>query len=421
VHCVAQRSTREDIQPAAAFGVGLKKTGYEIHLSTLVYKEINMNRIASLAAIPLVIFVLEACSTAKATSPQTIATIPQITATVPEATKTLRATETMPSINSSVPFPFSEPGPYQSSTLYGTQFSDTQRAGREIGINVWYPVRDDKPDRSGAPYPLILSSSKVARIFGDHLASYGFVVVGVNYIDTYDPWDQNLIDQPLDILFALDQVAAHPPEGLEGMIDAERAGVMGYSFDGYNALAMSGARVDPQNYLDRCANPASVQPAVSERLIRMYCAFADDWDQFAAHAGEALTVSSDGLWQPMTDERIRAVMPMAPEGAWLFGERGLAAVDRPILIIGAVEDQDCPYATEAAFTFEHVNTPDRFLISFVGMQHIMIYFEEPVARMKHFSVAFFGYYLQGHPDYALYFSEDFVSQRENLVWGVFTK
>ena len=90
--------------------------------------------------------------------------------------------------------------------------------------------------------------------------------MGVNYIDTYDPWDQNLIDQPLDILFALDQVAAHPPEGLEGMIDAERAGVMGYSFDGYNALAMSGARVDPQNYLDRCANPASVQPAVSERL-----------------------------------------------------------------------------------------------------------------------------------------------------------
>ena len=176
-----------------------------------------------------------------------------------------------------------------------------------------------------------------------------------------------LIDQPLDILFALDQVAAHPPEGLEDDRCQQRRGDRMFSFDGYNALAMSGARVDPQNYLDRCANPASVQPAVSQRLIKMYCAFAGEWDQFAAHAGEALTFSSDGLWQPMTDERIRAVMPMAPEGAWLFGERGLAAVDRPILIIGATEDQDCPYATEAAYIFEHVNTPDRFLISFIGI------------------------------------------------------
>ena len=339
-----------------------------------------MNRIISLGATGIVMFVLAACGTAKAT--------------IPEATTTIQATVTMPPINSSIPFPFSEPGPYQASTLYGTQYTDTHRAGREIGINVWYPVRDGKPDLSGAPYPLILSSSKVANIFGFHLASYGFVVVGINYLDTYDPWDQNLIDQPLDILFALDQVASHPPEELEGMIDAEHAGAMGYSFDGYNALAMSGARVDPQNYLDRCANPASVQPAVPEGLIKMYCAFADEWDEFAAHAGESLTLSNDGLWQPMTDERIRAVMPMAPEGAWLFGERGLAAVDRPILIIGATEDQLCPYETEAAYIFEHLSIPDRFLISFVGMEHMMIFDPEPVTRMKHFSVAFFGYLLK---------------------------
>ena len=67
--------------------------------------------------------------------------------------------------------------------------------------------------------------------------------MGINALDTYK-WDKNLIDQPLDILFALRQVASNPLEGLEGMIDAEHAGVMGYSFDGYNSLALSGARVD---------------------------------------------------------------------------------------------------------------------------------------------------------------------------------
>lgn len=55
------------------------------------------------------------------------------------------------------------------------------------------------------------------------------------------------------------------------------------------------------------------------------------WEEFSALAGPDITVSTDGLWQPMTDDRILAVMPMAPEGAWLFGARGLATVDRPTL------------------------------------------------------------------------------------------
>ena len=65
------------------------------------------------------------------------------------------------------------------------------------------------------------------------------------------------------------------------MIDTDHTGAMGYSFDGYNAFLLGGARVNP------------------------------------------------------TFKRIKAVMPMAPEGAWLFGEDGLAAVDRPALIIAA--------------------------------------------------------------------------------------
>jgi predicted dienelactone hydrolase len=121
----------------------------------------------------------------------------------------------------------------------------------------------------------------------------------------------------------------------------------------------------------------------------------------------------------MTDERIRAVMPMAPEGTWLFGVRGLAAVDRPTLIIGASEDVECDYNREAVYIFEHLGTPDRALITFIGEDHLMVYDLEHIVRMAHFAVAFFGYHLQGREDLAWYFSEDFIAQHDDLAWGVY--
>jgi predicted dienelactone hydrolase len=248
------------------------------------------------------------------------------------------------------------------------------------------------------------------------LISHGFAWASVDRIDTYYQMNEQMFQQPLDILFALDQVASNPPEDLEGMIDAEHAGAIGYSFDGYNALALSGARIDPEYYLAQCPTPDATTEAILSDLSAFNCAPANAWSEFAAHAGEAITASEDGLWQPMTDERIRAVMPMAGEGWWLFGERGLAAVDRPTLIIVATQDELYP---ENALIFEHLGTPDKALISFVGLDHMMIYNPEMVARMAHFAVAFFGYHLQGREDLGWYFSEDFVAQHDDLTWDVY--
>jgi predicted dienelactone hydrolase len=323
--------------------------------------------------------------------------------------------------------PLSEPGPYHVGTRTFTR-EDASRDNRQVGITVWYPalrpqestysgpIENAAPDLSGAPYPLILSSTKVARQFAPYLISHGFTWASVDRIDTYYQMNEQMYQQPLDILFALDQVASSPPEGLEGMIDAEHAGAIGYSFDGYNTLALSGARIDPEHYLAQCPTPDATTQAILPSLSSFNCAPASAWSEFAAHAGEALTASEDGLWQPMTDERIRAVMPMAGEGWWLFGERGLAAVDRPTLIIVATQDELYP---ENALIFEHLGTPDKALISFVGLDHMMIYNPEMVARMAHFAVAFFGYHLQGRDDLAWHFSEDFVAQHDGLAWGVY--
>ena len=117
-------------------------------------------------------------------------------------------------------------------------------------------------------------------------------------------------------------------------------------------------------------------------------------------------------------------MPMAPEGAMLFGARGLAAVDRPMLIIGATEDKgymSCPYDLEAVYIFNQVKAPNRALISFVGQGHMMIWDPEPKARMKHFAAAFFGYHLQGREDYAALFSPDFIAKYSDLAWGPYSE
>jgi len=108
-------------------------------------------------------------------------------------------------------------------------------------------------------------------------------------------------------------------------------------------------------------------------------------------------------------------MPMAGEGWWLFGERGLAAVDRPTLMIAATQDNLYP---ENALIFEHLGTPEKAFISFVGLNHMMVFRTKSISRMAHFATAFFGYHLQGRADYAAYFSEDFVSHFDDLAWGV---
>lgn len=357
-----------------------------------------MNRMKSLGTIGIVVFFLAACGPAAETATQ-----------------------------ESAAYVLAESGPYQVG-MRTVKLVDDSRGGRRVSITVWYPAvgpedptstgatRDAEPDRSGEPYPLILSSTVTANLFAPYLVSHGFTWASVDGINTYTALYEGAIDQPLDILFALDQVASNPPEGLEGLIDAENAGTIGYSFDGFNSLAMSGARIDPEYYLAQCPTPDSTTEAVLGDLSSFNCVPARNWDSFSAHVGESITASEDGLWQPLTDRRIRAVMPMACEGWWLFGERGLAAVDRPVLMLVGTIDE---LYKESAVIYEHTGTSEKALISFIGQTHGAMLNPPLRERMAHFAVAFFGYHLRGREDYAAYFSEEFVTQQDDLAWGAY--
>ena len=325
-------------------------------------------------------------------------------------------------------FPLAEPGPYFVGYREYAIF-DESRGGREIELIIWYPakvetdalsMRDAPVYKRDAPYPMILTGHDTGgELFEEHLATHGFVMVEVLFPDYYVNWDFGVVDHPRDMLFAMDQIASNPPDGLEGAIDTDHIGVTGYSWEGLYSMALSGARIDPEYYLSYCEQALEMQPGLEEWYIKYTCDLAKKWEAFAAHEGDEITASDDGLWQPVTDERIRAVMPMGPEGAWLFGDRGLAAVDRPTLILGATADDICPYNLEAAYIFEHLGTPERYLVSFIGKSHFMVNEPEQVRRMKHFVTAYFGYYLQGREHFAEYFSEDYIAQFDDLAWGVY--
>ena len=103
-------------------------------------------------------------------------------------------TPTTPPTQEAELLPLAEPGPYHVG-LRTLKLTDPSRANRPVNISVWYPTaedtgsssvpaRDADPDRSGAPYPLLISSTKVATIFAPYLVSHGFAwasVDGINF------------------------------------------------------------------------------------------------------------------------------------------------------------------------------------------------------------------------------------------------
>jgi predicted dienelactone hydrolase len=398
----------------------------------------TMKNFVSKGMIGIGFLILSACMPTTATPLEAATPTTAITpaTAVPSITPAPTIAATQEETQEPASFLLSEPGPYFAGNREYTLIDDS-RNGREVELLIWYPainqtnadgrsiVRDAVPDTSSAPYPVIITEENSGRmIFLSHLATHGFVMVVVrNHSYNFEPslYDESaLFENVRDFLFTLDRISSEPPIELEGMMDTDTVGVTGYSYGGDISLTMSGARIDLEFYRSQCAQISVLVPEPMQWVYSDYYCLDANWENFVAYMGEDITSSNDGLWQPLTDERIRAVMPMAPTVSWYFGERGLAAVDRPTLLIWGTKD-DTSYLIEAGYTFEHLIIPDRYLISFIGYTHTMLPESEiGTARIRHFATAFFGYYLQGRTEYAEYFSEDFVSQFEDLFWGVYS-
>lgn len=320
--------------------------------------------------------------------------------------------------------PLAAPGPYLVGTREMT-YIDEARDGREVAVTIWYPAVDAAEnaaaDPSQAPYPLILytigrmGNRMELRYLDEHLASQGFVVAAM------EPGGRNLssyreaVNQPLDVLFMLNQLADAPPQALTGMIDADHTGVMGYSFGGYTAVAVSGAQWDSGYHATWCTSHPDLYPEAcpGQKTMEMV------WD----YRAQTEPAPADGeLWPPMTDARIRAVLPLAGAPGMVFGERGLAEADVPMLMMAATHDTDTPYEPAAAFVYENWGDADHYLLTFVGADHNFGYRSVPnsdVDMIDHFATAFFGLYLQNRHEYAEYLTVHHVNACGDLYSGVY--
>jgi predicted dienelactone hydrolase len=386
----------------------------------------NLKLPGQVFGLAMILALLPGCNTPAST--------PELPAITPISQATITLTEPAPTVPASVTFPLSQPGPYFAGNRVYT-LVDQSRNGREIQITLWYPaletvdslgrtiMRDAAPDTSAAPYPLVITGPNSGdMLFQSHLASHGFVMAIVRFPDFRytDDWNFYVIDNPQDILYALDQISTSPPPGLEGVVDTDRTGVAGYSSDGLFSLALSGVRIDPQAYLSYCQQGPVIEPAYGAEWYYEYtCSLAQQWQEFTSYVGDDITASDDGLWQPVTDPRILAVMPMAPDGGWLYGERGMATTDRPLLMIAGTQDDLIPYQSVTVDIYTHLGTPDKSLISMIGKTHMGVLDSDGINKIRHFATAFFGYHLQGRQEYLEFISQDFVSQFSDLAWGIY--
>ena len=111
-------------------------------------------------------------------------------------------------------------------------------------------LRDAAPDRASGPYPLLIISHGypgnrfLLSHLAENLASKGYVVASIDHTDsTYSDqaaFGSTLLNRPLDQLFVLREMArlngADPSGTLQGLVNAEQTGLIGYSMGGYGVV-----------------------------------------------------------------------------------------------------------------------------------------------------------------------------------------
>lgn len=354
----------------------------------------------------LLLFSLVSCAEASSATPTA-----SVATAVPTHTPAPTATVTAESLT--------ELGPFAVGTRDMT-YVDEDRDSQEMIIKMWYPAKDNTgdaaPDLGGAPYPVVIyshggyydgfSHRNAHSSLALHLASHGFVVVGLEHNDVDHA--EAFTDRPLDILSVIGQLDYLAENEFAGVLDMEKLGVMGMSLGTATTMQMGGAHLDFENATAWCAaHPDTYlcppDPSVPERS--------------RALMAEVGMVDENGLNYIPTDPRIRAVALMSPAFAPMYGERGLQSVNVPVLLLAGAHSEFYEDG-EISSIYQHLGSPERYLISFTNGDHGYLLAPRLRAR-EQLMAAFWGYYLQGRQDYAQFLTEAYVNSVPGLAWGVY--
>jgi predicted dienelactone hydrolase len=245
------------------------------------------------------------------------------------------------------------------------------------------------PDTSGAPYPLVIfspgySSSAANYItLEEHLASYGFIVLGTALSGDPAIW-KHFQTRPMvthrEIDFA--ENLSSRDGSLKGLIDTKHIGVAGHSSGGYTALAAAGAQLNFAWFENWCADHKDSPDAT--------------WacPELLTHKQDMLALAGldsmpKALWPSWGDARVTAVI-MQTGGAFMFGPSGLASVTIPVMVqVGSLDTIATP-EWNAYLTYDSVSSTQKALVVFDGAGHTVFVGSSGPTQdiIRHFTTAF---------------------------------
>ncbi|MFH1804800.1 MAG: hypothetical protein ABID63_07930 [Pseudomonadota bacterium] len=233
-------------------------------------------------------------------------------------------------------------------------------------LAVWYPAQANEtpvrhmgvasmaarnaPVAAGGPFPLVVFShgSEGHRFnqfwLAEYLARRGFIVIapqhaGDNYLDmAYARTLPLMVRRPAEISRALDVVLAQGDIG--PAIDRDHIYALGHSAGGATVLELAGWQFDVSAWCDYCERHGD-----QDRII---CDAAPDADAVARYVA-----ATGGPVIRARDERISAVVALAPALGVAATVAGFADVTVPILFVEAETDEILPDAVNAA-RFRHL-------------------------------------------------------------------
>ncbi len=203
-----------------------------------------------------------------------------------------------------------------------------------------------------------------------HLASHGFTVASIEHPGSNLSWLSGIsiggnpgdllsasefIDRPKDVSFVLDEFAKlnqADDSSWQGKLNTQQVTVIGHSLGGYTALALAGGELNLKELRQFCKNrsPIGRSPA--------------DWFQCAA-------TDLPGNQIELRDRRVVQVMALNPMTGRLFGNKGLAQVSVPTLVLTSTEDAIAPALDHQLRSFSQLGGP-KYLISAIGGTHLSI-------------------------------------------------
>ncbi len=338
----------------------------------------------------------------------------------------------------------------QVDVLKAAAGQEPPRYDRKLTLEVWYPaeaqgsqsgayrgvllrdgktqvtlhgkaVRDAAPKRAaaGGAYPLVIVSHGypgnrfLLSHFAENLATKGYVVAAIDHADsTYadqGKFGSTLVNRPFDQLFvlnAVDQLSKESGHFLNGLVDASRTGLIGYSMGGYGAVITAGAGVTKE--------AVAYDAGVPQGMLGVHLAGSE------THA-------------KLRDERIKAVVAIAPWGMQrgFWNQEGLSKITTPILYVAGSKDDVSGYETGVRALYTGTVNADRYLLTFENANHNAAapipapveswqmaegvtsppfnHYADPVwdtARMnniaQHFATAFLGRYVKGDAELGSY-------------------